>query len=194
MKTSKTDPIRVDFLNSKEYPDLNRLGMTFAPGKKERYGIGGHWNRDLAQDLGRLKEHYRIDTLISLVEDAELRLLGIEDLPSACKSEAIELVRFTIKDLSTPTPDAGFTRFIADIGDSLNEGRTVAVHCRAGLGRTGLLAACTIVAVSGGNIDGKRAVEMVRCARSGTVETVEQEKFVIDFADRRRAPEDLGAG
>ena len=187
MKTSETHPIHVDFVGSNKYPVLNRLGMTFAPGKKERYGIGGQWNRDLEKDILHLKDNYRVNTLVSLVEDEELRLLGIEDLSEACIGHGIALVRFPIRDVSTPRSIEEFAELIGRIGERLCEGSTVAVHCRAGLGRTGLTAACSIVAISEGKIDGRRAIEMVRRARAGTVETREQEKFIIDFMDHRRS-------
>ncbi len=187
MKTSETHPIHVDFLESSAHTVLNRLGMTFAPGKKERYGHGGHWNRDIESDLKRLKDNYRIDTLVSLLEPVELELLKIENLPEACKGQGIELVRFPIPDLSPPASVSDFTHLMKQIRERLDESRTVAVHCRAGLGRTGLTAACAIVAISEGRIDGIHAVDMVRSARPGTIETNEQEKFVIDFADRLRS-------
>ncbi|NNE67958.1 MAG: hypothetical protein HKN33_15450 [Pyrinomonadaceae bacterium] len=184
MKTSKTHPIRLDFVETKDFPSLNRLGMTLAPGKKEQYGIGGQWNRDLDRDLFDLKEQYNTDTLVSLIESHELDLLGITDLPEACKSQGIHLVRFPVEDLSTPQNIEEFAQLVGRIGDLLNEGRTVALHCRAGLGRTGMTAACIIVAISEGEIDGMSAIKMVRMARKGTVETRMQEEFVIDFADR----------
>ncbi len=184
MKTSETHPIHVDFLESSAHTVLNRLGMTFAPGKKERYGHGGHWNRDIESDLKRLRDHYRIDTLVSLLEPVELELLKIENLPEACKGLGIEFVRFPIPDLSPPASVSDFTHLMTQIRERLDESLTVAVNCRAGLGRTGLTAACAIVAVSDGGIGPSQAVGMVRSARRGTIETNEQEKFVLDFADR----------
>ncbi|MDH3494751.1 MAG: protein phosphatase, partial [Acidobacteriota bacterium] len=102
MKTSETDPIRLDFVVSKDYPSLNRLGMTLAPGKKVQNAAGKDWDRDLESDLSRLKHHYEVDSLVSLVAFEELERLRIEDLPRRCRSKSIELIQFPIKDGFTP--------------------------------------------------------------------------------------------
>jgi protein-tyrosine phosphatase len=61
----------------------------------------------------------------------------------------------------------------------LRDGRTVVVHCRAGQGRSGLVAAA-IVAVLGGTP--AAAVERVRLAQPRAVETVSQEAYVAEAA------------
>lgn len=53
-KTSESHPLRVDFLQSEEFPVLNNLGMTFAPGKKQKGAMTGNWNRRMYLDMLRL--------------------------------------------------------------------------------------------------------------------------------------------
>jgi FAD/FMN-containing dehydrogenase len=65
-RTSATHPIRVDFIPKPEHGLAGQLGMTFAPGKKA-HGIDGHWDRDLMADLGRLRQEYATDVLVSLI-------------------------------------------------------------------------------------------------------------------------------
>lgn len=60
------------------------------------------------------------------------------------------------------------------------ECRKVAVHCHAGLGRTGLAIACFLLA-SGQAASAPRAVEMVRAARPGSLQTQAQVMFVSIF-------------
>jgi protein tyrosine phosphatase domain-containing protein 1 len=60
------------------------------------------------------------------------------------------------------------------------ECRKVAVHCHAGLGRTGLAIACFLLA-SGQAASAPRAVEMVRAARPGSLQTQVQVVFVSIF-------------
>ena len=78
IRTSDTDPILVGWAPAPAPP--SRLGMTFAPGKKRDSSWSGVWDRDLRQDLRRLRDTYRTDVLVSLIEDQELRDVQITDL------------------------------------------------------------------------------------------------------------------
>ena len=60
------------------------------------------------------------------------------------------------------------------------EGRRVAVHCHAGLGRTGLAIACFLLAC-GEARDAVDAVERVRRTRVGALQTAAQVAFVSAF-------------
>ena len=56
-RTSATHPLRVDFVDAEALNLPGRLGLTFAPGKKQRYAQTGSWDRDLEtfhQHLRRL--------------------------------------------------------------------------------------------------------------------------------------------
>ncbi len=59
------------------------------------------------------------------------------------------------------------------------EKRKVAVHCHAGLGRTGLAIACFFVYSL--RYPARRAVEEVRRDRPGALQTRKQEMFVYVF-------------
>jgi protein tyrosine phosphatase domain-containing protein 1 len=62
---------------------------------------------------------------------------------------------------------------------TITEGRKVAVHCHAGLGRTGLAIACHLV-FTRANSAGE-AVLAVRRSRPGALQTRKQELFVHVF-------------
>lgn len=182
MRTSESHPIRVDFIDDRRFPLLGNLGMTFAPGKKQSDAMSGVWDRDLRADLKRLRERYRISALVSLTEEHELKALGIERLSEMCLEEGIVLIRFPIRDVSLPSDPDQFYRLTGKLADRLKEGKPIAIHCKGGLGRAGMTAACTAVAATEGEIGGEEAIHMVRRARKGTVETSEQESFVRSFA------------
>ena len=59
----------------------------------------------------------------------------------------------------------------------------VAVHCGAGLGRTGTVLAAYLVSKGASAVD---AIARVRRLRPGSVETETQEEAIIEFARRRR--------
>ena len=166
-----------------KFPFLQRLGMTFAPGKKQTGAHSGNWRRDLGSDLDRLVEYYHTDTLVLLIEDSEPDELGIKKLPVECRVRGIELIRFAVKDVSVPDSVKEFAVLIRKIFARLEQGKTVVIHCKGGFGRAGLTAACTVAAATEGVIGAEDAVKMVCSARPGTVETREQENFVSRFSE-----------
>lgn len=175
--TSDTDPILVDFLPNDEIPAPGRLGMTFAPGMWAG-SVQGRWERDLAADMRALEEEYETDVLVSLLEKHEYRGYQIPELLEKDSFGGIEILRFAIKDMSVPqeAESGRFEAFVQKVVQHLEQGKNVVVHCRGGLGRTGTLAACVLVALGRHSAD--EAISAVRAARKGTVQTREQEDLV----------------
>jgi protein-tyrosine phosphatase len=87
------------------------------------------------------------------------------------------VIQFPILDFSTPSDVAAFDRTLDRIEAALREGRNVAAHCLAGVGRTGLVAACLAKRVL--DLSGEQAIAWVREHIPGAVENRSQEKFVI---------------
>ena len=178
--TSDTNPIEVDFLPGDEVGTSGRLGMTFAPGMWAG-SVRGRWERELAADMRALEEEHETDVLVSLMEDHEYRGYQIPELLERDSFGGIEILRFAIKDMDVPqeVESESIEAFVQDIAQRLEQGQNVVVHCRGGLGRTGTLAACVLVALGQHTAD--EAIAAVREARKGTVQTREQEDFVRLF-------------
>ncbi len=189
--TSETDPILVDFLPSDEVQTPGRLGMTFAPGMWAG-SVQGRWERDLAADMRALVEKYETDVLVSLMEKHEYRGYQIPELLEKDSFGSIEILRFAIKDMGVPreAESERFEAFVQKVVQRLEQGQNVVVHCRGGLGRTGTLAACVLVALEHHSAD--EAIDAVRAARKGTVQTREQEDFVRLFEATLREGEPAG--
>lgn len=180
VKTSDTHPIRVDFVRHEKVGLPGRLGLTFAPGKTQPFGQAGNWARDLDKDLSRLRHEYGADILVSLLEEHEFSRLGIPDLRKRAAEHGIRSVWFPVRDQSVPTSAAEFHRLVKEVCSELSRGSTVVIHCMGGLGRTGLLAAASLVAVT--DMSPNEAIAEVRESRPGAVETREQEMYVAEFA------------
>jgi ADP-ribosylglycohydrolase/protein-tyrosine phosphatase len=177
--TSETDPIRVSMLLADMTELRGTIGLTFAPGKVD----GGRWNRSLDTDLKRLREVYGTGLLVTLLEDHELRMLGIEGLFTAAERHDIKTHRFPIRDLCAPPKPTELIPTVRAVLDAAHAGTNVVIHCRGGLGRAGTVSACVLTALGH---DPDLAIEVVRIVRPGAVETNEQEQFITRFAQALR--------
>ncbi|NJK37430.1 MAG: protein phosphatase [Oscillatoriales cyanobacterium RM2_1_1] len=177
-RTSENDPILVDFLPQQSVRTRGKLGMTCAPGKKHQ-GMHFLWDRDLSQDLDRLQCHYRVNWLISLLEDLELEAVQIPGLFSEAHHRGIQTRRFPIPDMQIPLSMVDVVRLVQDMLVLLEQGNRVVVHCMGGLGRTGVITACCLIAL--GYLP-EQAMALVRQTRQYTIETRPQENFIVEFS------------
>lgn len=157
-----------------------RFGMTFCPGKVQTYALTGSWSRDLDQDLLRIRDEFSVRRLICCIESHEMRSLGVTALFQRCSELGLDLIQLPIPDGGVPNAQilAEFTRQQQFLLNSTEESGFTATFCKGGLGRTGLITACLLKTLG---LDTKQAIELVRKARAGAIETVAQEQFVDSF-------------
>ena len=80
----------------------------------------------------------------------------------------------------TPPNTAQIDQFLQFQRDAETDGLGTVVHCGAGLGRTGTILACALVARG---IPAAEAVDRVRVLRPYSIETFEQEECVYNYAN-----------
>ena len=111
----------------------------------------------------------------------EISELDIAEEKSFCKLNGISYLSFPIKDRNTPLSKRDALDFARMLANLLKEGRGVVVHCRQGVGRSALIAACVLV-LSGVSVN--KAFELIENARGCSVpDTEEQRKWVVQFAE-----------
>jgi len=172
--TSDSSPIRVDFLPVRSVGLPGRIGMTFAPGKKGR-GATSNWDRDLPTDLRRLYRTYSTVILVTLLEPGERELLHIGTLLEEAASAGLEVIEFPFRDGGVPASHEGLAILVATILAASVEHRNVTIHCRGGLGRSGLVAAACLLAQGSAVAS---ALGVVRASRVGAEETAAQERVL----------------
>jgi len=179
VKTSLTHPLRID---SVLVPGVSgRIGLTFCPGKITEGLYSGIWERDLVTDINAVKT-WGGKVLISLMEDHEFSLLGVPDFASVLPSvKGLEWLHLPIKDMQIPDGqfEKNWDTIGADIHKRLSDGDSIVIHCRGGLGRTGLLAARILVEFG---MEPVQAVAAVRQSRERSIETYLQEHYILTRA------------
>lgn len=94
----------------------------------------------------------------------------------------IDVLHLPVPDFTPPSAQV-IGEFLEKARFYRHEGKAIVVHCGAGIGRTGTLIACYLVAKG---LDPEEAIETVRRARPGSIETPEQEQAVRALAERLR--------
>jgi protein-tyrosine phosphatase len=177
VQTSASSPIRIAWIFQ---TGAAGFGVTLAPGKRA-VGVAGVWNRDLHLDLLRLGA-LGAAVLAPLLPDEELSRLGIGALPEEAERHGLRVHRYQFPDGGVPAELADFDLFLERLSGELVSGRSVVAHCRGGLGRAGLTAACMLLR-HGRCATSAEAITEVRAKRSPqAVETAAQEAFVASYS------------
>jgi len=139
---------------------------------------GDDW---LDDDIARLRSE-GIDAILSLLTAEEGKNLGLLNEGSVAKTHGITFISFPIPDMQVPSSSEGVTHVVDTITSELSSGRNVFIHCRQGIGRTGLIAACLLLK-SGWTP--QKAMEHLSAARALPVpETEEQSRWIHHYASR----------
>jgi atypical dual specificity phosphatase len=127
-------------------------------------------DRPLDQDAAFLEQE-GIRLLVSLTEEPPD--------PDTLLAHSIEPVHIPVRDFTPPSLEQ-MTEFAASVESSVANGRPVGVHCTAGLGRSGTMAAAYLVSTG---VSADVAIATVRGLRPGSIETETQEDAIRRFEE-----------
>jgi protein-tyrosine phosphatase len=137
---------------------------------------GGDW---LSDEVAGWKQA-GVGMVLSLLEHHEEESLDIRGEAAEVRRQGIEFTSFPIPDRQVPASEAKLAQALDKVEHALSSGKNVLVHCRQGVGRTGLVAACLLIKRG---LSPGAAVEQLSAARGVAVpETTEQREWIDHYA------------
>ena len=149
-------------------PWAGRLAITARP-------RGGDWLEDEIKSWRR----NGVGMVLSLLTPGEIEDLDLQHEPQFCHENGIRFLLFPIVDRSVPQSDGDTAQLLEQIDNSLAQGENVVVHCRQGIGRSGMIAASLL---AGRGCRPEDAIERVSAARQASIpDTPQQRAWIINF-------------
>ncbi len=137
---------------------------------------------DWLEDEIKSYKNFGVDVIVSLLERDEIIELELEKERNFCQEYEIEFLNFPIGDYQTPKSFEDTFNFVKKLNDFILSGKKVAIHCRQGIGRSSLIAACLLLLQS---IDFTQVFELISEKRNRKIpDTQEQIDWVKQFAQK----------
>lgn len=153
---------------------LAGMGMPFLHPERRMNGGGG---------LGDFDDD--LPALYAMGVRGVVSLLNMPSDKSVYESAGFSFLCLPIPDGGAPSHEQA-DEFVRFVKNERSVGRHVAVHCEAGLGRTGTLLAAYLIAEGE---SAKGAIERVRAVEKAAIETGRQIKFLEEYEERCRGHE-----
>ena len=122
----------------------------------------------------------QIDLLVSALTSSEVDELGLLEEAKCCRENGISFVSFPIEERSVPVSIAEFESLLERIQGEIRGGGAIAIHCRAGIGRSSMIVAAVLTR---NGLSATEAFSAIEAARGASVpDTAEQRAWVERFA------------
>ena len=123
--------------------------------------------------------------IISLLTGEEVRELGLAAEAEFCRNEGMNFLQHPIPDRGLPDGQA-FTALARTTFNDLIAGSAIGIHCRGGIGRSGMLACCVLMLYG---LTADDAIDLVSRARHvAEPDTEEQTAFIRSFTPDASGP------
>ena len=137
---------------------------------------GGDW---LADEVAGWRDA-GVSTVLSLLTPDEERELALKEEAREVQRAGMKFVSLPIEDRQTPRSEPEVVVALEKLDTDLAAGKNVVIHCRQGIGRSGLVAACMLISKG---LSSGAAVETVSAARGVSIpETPDQRHWIDHYA------------
>jgi protein-tyrosine phosphatase len=120
-----------------------------------------------------------VDAVLCLLQPDETVELELQSEKRLCRDAGIDYLTFAIPDRGVPADAVMFKQLALDVCDRLRSGQSVAIHCRAGIGRASLAAACVMILMG---FKADKALPLIARARGLPVPDTEfQRDWIREF-------------
>jgi protein-tyrosine phosphatase len=163
------------FIDSVELPRTGgHIGMTSCPGKQDEFFLEPQAQR-LEADVRAIRE-WGASVVVTLIDDNEIEALQVRDLGATLAAQGLRWLHLPIRNRALPGPEfeEQWSRAGKELRAILEEGGRILLHCREGVGRTGIIAARLLIEMG---VATAEAVRAVRKARLGALETLLHEGY-----------------
>ncbi len=154
------------------------------PAIRLAFGPAPRGGRGLRPDVRAARDE-GVDVLVSLLEAEEAQRMGRGDEWRYASAAGMRFVNLPIPDHSVPADTEAVQRLCEMLREELLAGRGVAIHCLAGIGRSSLVAACTLHALG---LVPAEAFRRLHRARGLPVPDTDQQRRWVDAYARRCEP------
>lgn len=158
------------------------MGLTHLP-----YGLKGNIYRsampfsrfDFTGDVYREFTECEISAVVLLVSDQEALVNSNRNLREMYQKDNLQVIQMDIQDFNVP-PLEELRKNVLLTKSLAEQGKNIVLHCHAGIGRTGMFAACLAHEIF--NFSGEEAINWVKGYVSGAVESDAQKTLVKNYS------------
>jgi protein-tyrosine phosphatase len=137
---------------------------------------GGDWLVDEMRDWQRAG----LNSVLSLLTSGEEQDLNLTAESLIAKREGLKFLSLPIPDRQVPASLSQIAPFLDELDGDLASGKNAVIHCRQGVGRSGMIAACLLV--MRGRDPRSTVIELGRARGTSVPETAEQRRWIDLFA------------
>lgn len=123
-----------------------------------------------------------VDVLVSMLADDEAEWMGLGAEAEVCARNGLEFFQFPIEDHGVPASGEAMLELARELHARLDAGRSVVIHCYAGIGRSATMAIATLVV---GGLELEDAIERASAARGFAVPEAHQRAWLASLFSRR---------